>query len=224
MKKMKETNINHKLKKIKPVVINGDDNSSSKLKTVLISLILIALSGTCIVTGTSALFTGEKEVGTHITTGNLSFELNRTKLTGKTLNDKGFLESFESNEIEDLSKSGADAFGLNTLVPGSTYTATFNLKNIGTTAFTSKISFTNLEGVNEYLLKQIEVTTNFNNVTKEYTLDKYQNISIDLGVLEKDKDLDFQIGLELLTATNNDAQSSSCNFYLRLEATQVTEK
>lgn len=225
MKKAPETKINYKLKKIKQVILSGNEsNEKTKLKKVLLSLIIITLSVTCVITVTSALFTGKKEVETHVTTGNLSFELTRTKLVGKELdNNTGLLKDFESTEVKDLSETGVDAFGVNTLVPGSTYTATFNLKNVGTTAFTSKISFTNLEGSNEYLLKQIKVTTVFNNVTNYYTLDQYSSVSLDLGVLNKGNDLDFQIGLELLSTTNNDAQSSSANFDLRLEATQVTE-
>ena len=151
-------------------------------------------------------------------------KLKRTYLEGKTLDVNGFLSDIPNKDaIVDLSQTGVNAFGLDTLVPGSTYTATFNLKNTGTTAFTSKISFTNLDGENEYLLKQIKVTTEFGSNKNTYTLDQYRNISIDFGTLTKGSDINFKIGLELLEATNNDAQDSIASFDLKLEATQVTK-
>lgn len=211
-------------KKIKKIIIDGNEKEYTRLKVVLVSIITIVLSSACLITATNALFTGDNEVKTHVVTGNLDFEFTRTRLVGQVLNEEGYLEDYESTQLVDLTESGVDAFGINLMVPGSTYVGTFNLKNTGTTAFSSLISFTNLEGENEYLLKQIKVTTEFNDNIVEYTLDQFNTIKLDLGNLTVNTEVDFDIGITLPEATNNDAQDSEVSFDIRLEATQVINK
>ena len=130
----------------------------STLRKILLSITIISLSLTVLISSSKALFIGEEEVKTHVVTGNLDFEFNRTKLIGEALNNRGFLEKFNDESKVNLKESGANAFNIKEMVPGALYQGTFNLVNIGSTAFNAKISFTNLENSNEYILNQIKIS------------------------------------------------------------------
>lgn len=201
--------------------IKKDNKDSVTLKKVLLSLIIICLSSSVLITATTALFTGEKEVGTHVVTGNLDFEFKRTNLIGQTLNGRGFLEDFQVDSEVNLKQDGANAFNIKEMVPGATYRGSFHLENTGTTAFEANISFVNLENSNEYLLKQIKITLNFNNVENTYNLIDFRKINLDLGVLACDEFVNFDIAINLPSETTNEAQDANVDFDLRLEATQV---
>ena len=140
------------------------------------------------------------------------------------LKSEGYLDDYTNNEKVNLTDSGADAFDIDLLVTGSTYTATFNLKNVGTTAFESLISFVNLECNNQYLIDQIVITTEFNSITETYSLSEYNTIDLDLGQLAVSKDLDFKVSLSLPSTTGNQAQDSEVKFAIKLDAVQVINK
>ena len=207
-----------KLKEVRGIPSSYDSN---QLKKILISVIAICLSLSAVVVASKALFTGEKETGTHIVTGNLNFEFKRTNLTGEVINDKGYLDDFTDPEDKDLKETGANAFDIDKMVPGATYKGTFYLKNIGTTAFDANISFTNLVKDNDYLLNQIKIAFEYNNVVSNYSLSQFDDISLDLGVLECNDEIEFDLTISLPSDTTNEAQNKNVNFDLRLEATQV---
>lgn len=193
----------------------------STLRKILLSITIISLSLTVLISSSKALFIGEEEVKTHVVTGNLDFEFNRTKLIGEALNNRGFLEKFNDESKVNLKESGANAFNIKEMVPGALYQGTFNLVNIGSTAFTSKISFTNLENSNEYILNQIKISLDYDGNNNTYSLIEFNKISLDLGVLESKEEVNFIISINLPSDTNNEAQNAYVNFDLRLEATQV---
>ena len=200
---------------------NSNKKEHETLRKILLSITIISLSSTTLITATKALFTGEEEIKTHVVTGNLDFEFKRTNLIGETLNGRGFLEEFKDNSKVNLKESGANAFNIKEMVPGATYKGTFNLVNIGTTAFNAQVSFTNLEKSNEYILKQIKVTLDYENISSTYSLIDFNKISLDLGVLASKEEVNFIISINLPSDTNNEAQNSNVNFDLRLDATQV---
>ena len=200
---------------------NSNKKEHETLRKILLSITIISLSSTTLITATTALFTGEEEIKTHVVTGNLDFEFKRTNLIGETLNGRGFLEEFKDNSKVNLKESGANAFNIKGMVPGATYKGTFNLVNIGTTAFNAQISFTNLEKSNEYILKQIKITLDYENKSSIYSLIDFNKISLDLGVLASKEEVDFIISINLPSDTNNEAQNSNVHFDLRLDATQV---
>lgn len=219
-----EPRIRTKLKKIPQFIIGPKDGEYRKLKIVLVAITLISISSAALVTATKALFTGKQEVPTHVVTGNLDFEFYRTKVEGQALTAEGYVDDYADNTKVNLTESGADAFDIDLLVPGSTYTATFNLKNVGTTAFESNISFINLECDNQYLLEQIVITTEFNAVTETYSLSEYATINLELGHLAVSEDLDFKVSLSLPSTADNKAQDSDVKFAIKLDAVQVLNK
>ena len=221
---MSRPRIKTKLKKIPQFIIGQKDGEYRKLKITLIAITLISISSAALVTATNALFTGNKEVETHVVTGNLDFEFYRTKIVGQSLGSDGYLADYKSDKLVDLTETGADAFSIDTLVPGSTYTATFNLKNVGTTAFKSNISLIDIECANQYLLDKITITTEYNSVVEEYALKDYASIVLDLGQLAVGEDLDFYVSLSLPEAADNQAQNSNVNFAIKLDAVQVLKK
>ena len=223
---MKKINYNflERKKFINQTKLKGKEQNYNILRKILLSLMIISLSLTTLITASSALFTGEEEVKTHVVTGNLNFEFKRTNLIGETLNGRGFLEEFEDDSKVNLKDSGANAFSIKDMVPGATYKGTFNLVNTGSTAFDAKISFTNLENSNVYILKQIKVSFNYNEKNTTYSLIDFNKISLDLGILTIKDEVDFTISINLPSDTNNEAQNSKVNFDLRLDATQVLYK
>ena len=202
-------------------VIPADNPINNKIRKILLSIMCISLFFTAAITATTALFTGEKEVETHVVTGYLEFDFKRTNLIGQSLNGRGFLEEFSLNDEVNLKESGADAFDIKGLVPGATYTGDFLIENTGTTAFEAKISFINLENNSDYILQQIKVTLGYNDKHTTYSLCDFEQISLDLGVLEVKEDAKFTISINLPTETTNEAQSQNVYFDLKLEATQV---
>ena len=114
-------------------VIPADNPINNKIRKILLSIMSISLFFTAAITATTALFTGEKEVETHVVTGYLEFDFKRTNLIGQSLNCRGFLEEFSLNDEVNLKESGADAFDNKGLVPGATYTGDFLIENTGTT-------------------------------------------------------------------------------------------
>ena len=206
--------------------INKNNNKKQEkeydtLRKILLSIMIISLSFTVLISATKALFTGQEEIKTHIVTGNLDFKFERVNLTYESLNEKGYLEKYNDDSKINLKETGANAFNINEMVPGSMYNGTFNLVNIGSTAFTSKISFINLENSNEYILEQIKISLDYNNENITYSLIDFNKISLDLGVLELNENINFAISIYLPIDTNNDAQDTYVNFDLRLELTQV---
>lgn len=202
-------------------VINEENPINKKIRKILLSTMIISLFFTAAITATTALFTGEKEVETHVVTGYLEFDFKRTNLIGQSLNGRGFLEEFSLNDEVNLKESGADAFDIKGLVPGATYTGNFLLENTGTTAFEAQISFINLENNSDYILQQIKVTLGYNDKYTTYSLCDFEQISLDLGVLAVEEDAEFTISINLPAETTNEAQSQNVYFDLKLEATQV---
>ena len=206
--------------------INKNNNKKQEkeydtLRKILLSIMIISLSFTVLISATKALFTGQEEIKTHIVTGNLDFKFERVNLTYESLNEKGYLEKYNDDSKINLKGTGANAFNINEMVPGSMYKGTFNLVNIGSTAFTSKISFINLENSNEYILEQIKISLDYNNENITYSLIDFNKIPLDLGILELNENINFAISIYLPIDTNNDAQDTYVNFDLRLELTQV---
>lgn len=211
------------MKLFKNLFITSEEKAKkySTLRKVLFSLIMICLLSSALITATTALFSGEKEVETHIVTGNLNFDFERVNLSGEAINEKGFLDDFNDDTLVDLKASGANAFDITEMVPGATYTGDFVLRNTGTTAFDANISFINLEHTSAYLLEQIQITFELDGNSNTYSLATYSSVVLDLGVLAADTEVEFSITINLPAAANNDAQDSSVNFDLRLVATQV---
>ena len=79
MKQVNYKNSNRKNNKIQTKVQETGKNLFV-LRKILLSIMSISLSSTALITATTALFTGEEEVKTHVVTGNLDFDFKRTNL------------------------------------------------------------------------------------------------------------------------------------------------
>lgn len=198
---------------------------------VVTSTILLLVAGAVAIGGTYSLFSGQASTSTHITTGNLKFDFSRTNLESKTLNDKGVLETTVDSTKVDLTATGTNAFDAINAVPGSSYIATFNILNTGTTAFASSIKILNpvaedSEGKNnDYVLSCFKITLTHGETTSTFLLSEINdnNFSLDLGKLYVQENTNFTIKTEFLVDSNNDAQNCSLNYSLSLDATQVLE-
>lgn len=198
---------------------------------VVTSTILLLVAGAVAIGGTYSLFSGQASTSTHITTGNLKFDFSRTNLESKTLNDKGVLETTVDSTKVDLTATGTNAFDAINAVPGSSYIATFNILNTGTTAFASSIKILNpvaedSEGKNnDYVLSCFKITLTHGETTSTFLLSEINdnNSSLDLGKLYVQENTNFTIKTEFLVDSNNDAQNCSLNYSLSLDATQVLE-
>lgn len=191
------------------------------------TLILIATGAA--IGGTYSLFSGSSSASTHITTGNLAFSFKRVKLESKVLGETGLLEDEVDESVVDLTTTGQDALIASNTVPGVSYVATFNLKNIGTTAFKSSISIIDpiaKDSENQdiaYLFDCFKVTMAIGDNTTSFLLSEIDGVNsvLNLGNSLVNSEKVFTIKTEFLEASDNRAQSCSLTYSLSLNAIQI---
>ncbi len=180
--------------------------------------------------GTYALFNRSLSVVTHVKVGNLNFSFRRTNLKQKVLNDSGYLEEKVDNSVLDLTENGAEAFNLDSIVPGSEVESTFTLSNTGGTAFETAFSLLNIavkdgeETVsNVSWLDNVSVKC-LKEGTEEASFTLGDLRSVDLGDLAKGAEMTFSLKLSFdANAIGNEMQSKDISFAMRLNCTQVVE-
>lgn len=194
-------------------------------------LLLVATS--LIVAGTYALFSASKDYTTHIQTGNLDFQLLRTKLDGLGALEDGTIGTLPTDTtIVDLTESGKEAFKLINVVPRCSYVATFELENIGTTAFKSTVkvvtpNVTDLEGndADDYILDYLNITISCGQASSTFALADWEDTAaFDLGnTLVGAEPTEFKITAALDEEAGNDAQNVCVDFGIQLHSVQILE-
>ncbi len=213
----------------------------SKIRTLLMSCVMIMLCAAMIVGGTYALWSDSAIVNTHLSAGSLKVGLTRTYLEKHCLGD----DMYMTNETDDTVKSFTaptteNVFGMSDeefVVPTSYYAARLKLTNNGNVAFDYTISIKVGNTSSKDLAKQIKVyigTGAVGNVT--YDEGKYLATEVDgnvdftqftikTGVMDgEQQEAEFWVKIEFVSdANNNSAMLKEANFDLLVTATQKTE-
>ncbi len=201
---------------------------STHIKALLIAsgVAALALGGT--VAGTFALFQRNTQVVTHVKVGNLNFKFSRTNLKYKALSDStGYLEEKEDKAVVDLSEDGSKAFDLASLAPGSEVASTFELENIGGTAFKTSLDLLNVDikkdGVTATSvdwLQYVSVSLIEGEKKTDFTLKDLKTVS--LIDLPKGQKTSFVMKLSFdAEHIENEAQDHDLSFAIRLSCTQL---
>lgn len=191
------------------------------------SVAVLALSG--MIGGTFALFQRQKSVTAHVKIGNLNFEFARVKLEGNVLDDQGYISPMTPDTTRvDLSANGAQAFSSEDGAPGADYTATFELKNTGATAFTTSVALPTVTAkdaedadIATDLLPLVRVTFVSEGATSvSYTLDNPSAFIV--PDVAKGATKNFTMKVEILEEVGNYAELASLDIGMRLTLTQKT--
>ena len=119
-----------------------------RTRAILLALMAIVLSVVLIAGGTFALFTDSVSVRTHLKAGTLHITLVRTAHSYSILDDDGYLETTAVDDEEVAAADIVNAFGLPVdnqggldalIVPTSVLSATFEVQNNDTVAFSYSI-------------------------------------------------------------------------------------
>ncbi len=205
-------------------------SNKGKRIALLASAILVSAGLATGIGVTYALYSKQVKVINHVTIGNLSFDLKRTKLETYAIDSNtGFLAQLPSDENTlDLSKDGSKAFEAENAAPGASYKATFELTNTGGTAFTAKaeipstaITLTGVDKENrDSVLSNIEVS--FDEGEAKSLLS--EDIAYDLGSFAIKEKKTFTLQVQFKDTLGNEAQNAALDFALRLVATEAVSK
>jgi predicted ribosomally synthesized peptide with SipW-like signal peptide len=210
-----------------------------KIRTLLVSSVVILLAMALIIGVTWALFTDTQKVSNHLQAGDLSITLKRTELTKKTLTTNGYLVDLPTDTtIVDFSDSTeANVFGIGRgekIVPGSKFVAKMDISNESDVAFDYWIEIVCEDqeaGAN--LAKQLRVTVNTGSDTSAI---------VNQGLIVKGKDgyvgevavgkhAEFTVTVEFLDSfveenkieSNDLAKGETLAFDLVVHAVQATD-
>ena len=144
--------------------------STNRRRTLLVSSAVILLCMTVIVGMTWALFTDTETVSNHLQAGQLNITLVRTRLEKTVLdNSTGYLVTPQANTTElnfsDPANNDKNVFDITDserLVPGSSYTATMEIRNSATNSdvgfkYWLELRFNDPNELTEQFAKQLEV-------------------------------------------------------------------
>lgn len=219
----------------------------SRLRTLLVTSVVIMLCAAMIVGGTYALFSDSVEVTNHLVAGTLKVKLERIDLEQWRLDEDGIVKKTELSEAEktgDFTRGiTANVFGMNeteAIAPSSKYSAKMRIANDGgSVAFDYKVYVTvdlSQSETDEELAKQIKVTVTDKNGVKrsEKTLWECADFEVAngrvlIGEAESGQD-EFTVTVEFVNilspedGNNNDlAQGKKAKFDLLVVATQASE-
>ncbi len=212
----------------------------NRRRALLVSSAMILLCLTIVVGTTFALFSDEEKFTHHLQAGTLDVTLERTKLTTKSLNDRGFLVDAVDSTAKDFSNDesdGENVFGVSDgalIVPLSSYTADMKITNnrvgeSGKTDVVSNVAFAYWVEIvystetgkisGEELKDQVEITITKGGV--EITQDATNPIGV-LGVGESEEFTVTVLFTNLENSVNNLAQGQGLWFDMIVHAVQYT--
>lgn len=222
----------------------------SKIRTLLMSSVMIMLCAAMIVGGTFALWSDNVTVNTHLSAGTLDVQLTRTYLEKYTLNPntKYMQKTTDINEAPTTDNADIDnIFGITEgelIVPTSYYLARLKLINRGSVAIEYTINIGTKDDSAKELAKQVIVYIGTDDATAEdgvaFGTGKYlateadgnvnlASIQVESGYLDATTtEKAFWVKIEFVNGTeengikNNSAQNKTANFDLLVEATQKT--
>ena len=213
---------------------------TTRKRSLILSVLALALSLALFATGTYALFTDEVKLTNHLQAGTLDLTLTRTSLISKSLDPTtGFLIDKEDPIDKDFSEPTEDSvFGMaktELIVPHSSYTAEMKISNTKSdVAFGYWLQVVYKDTAELALADQILVTVTTVNGTTEMRLSQILgndagligNGENPIGVLAKTGEQYFTVSMTFLNlenSTNNLAKSQSLKFDIIVHAVQVTK-
>lgn len=213
---------------------------TTRKRSLILSVLALALSLALFATGTYALFTDEVKLTNHLQAGTLDLTLTRTSLISKSLDPTtGFLVDKEDPIDKDFSEPTEDSvFGMaktELIVPHSSYTAEMKISNTKSdVAFGYWLQVVYKDTAELALADQILVTVTTVNGTTEMRLSQILgndagligNGENPIGVLAKTGEQYFTVSMTFLNlenSTNNLAKSQSLKFDIIVHAVQVTK-
>lgn len=207
---------------------------SLKVKSLLMSSLVVMLCVSCIAVGTYALFSAEVTLTNHLKAGTLDVMLRRTNLASTYLDEDGFLALTTNTEDVDFTQAtNQNVFGFSgteTIVPGSKYTADMEIVNNGNVAFAYWVEIVYDDTLDLELADQIEITVTTDSAVTAKLSSKATFGSKDspIGTLiAKEASQGFSVSIEFLDyndGSNNAAQGQSVSFDLVVHAVQVVSQ
>lgn len=205
----------------------------SKVRTLLMSCVMMMLCAAMIVGGTFALWSDSAKVENHLTAGTLKVKLERISLTKTYLdNETGYLVTTAPDttivNFTDTNTANANVFGLDDdekVVPCSEYEATLKLSNNGDVAFSYDIII-KLTSESNALAEQLKI---YIDGEDKGTLDEYavdgKAIIATQTMAKNDVAKEFTVKVEFINDNNvnNDAQAKEVKFDLLINAVQLTQ-
>ncbi|MBO5889286.1 MAG: hypothetical protein J6Q58_04015 [Clostridia bacterium] len=203
----------------------------NKIKTLLMSCIMIMLCAAMIVGGTYALWSDNVTVENHLSSGTLQVKLERISLTKTYLdNETGYLVTAGPDttmiDFTDTNTADDNVFGIEDekVVPCSEYEAKLRLTNNGDVAFTYDVII-KLNSASNALAEQLKV---YIDGEDKGTLDQYavdgKAIISTQTMAKNDAAKEFTVKIQFINDNdiNNDAQDKEVKFDLLVNAVQKT--
>ena len=210
--------------------------AGSKVVTIVLAVVIVALSVGLIIGGTYALYTDQATITNHLNAGELEVTLARTALKTKTIdNATGLLSEnvFPEGEVDFTESNNKNVFEINDdtrIIPGSRFDASMKIRNDGTIAFTYWIEIKFSSEVTSALAEQLKVTvtTADGNQTTAFLSSGLVigSAGSPIGMLLTKEATTFDVTIEFLelgAEVNDAAQGESIDFDLVVHAVQVVE-
>lgn len=210
---------------------------TKKKRSVLLSVMTLALCLALIASGTYALFSDEVRLTNHLQAGKLDITLTRNSLTTKSVDTTtGFLtDPITTTEPVDFSnptkRNIFDITDDTLIVPGSYYSAEMQISNHSDVAFGYWLEIVFDGTVDLTLAEQINITVTTSDGAKSIstTLDKSKGLigeeTSPIEVLAKSGSALFTISVEFDDlGNNNDAKNKTFEFDVIVHAVQVTSE
>ena len=204
----------------------------SKVRTLLMSCVMMMLCAAMIVGGTFALWSDSAKVENHLTSGTLQVKLERISLTKTYLdNETGYLVTAGPDttmiDFTDTNTADDNVFGIEDekVVPCSEYEAMLKLSNNGDVAFSYDIII-KLTSESNALAEQLKI---YIDGEDKGTLDEYavdgKAIIATQTMAKNDATKEFTVKVEFINDNNvnNDAQAKEVKFDLLINAVQLTQ-
>ena len=208
----------------------------NKVVTIVLAVVIIALSVGLIIGGTYSLYTDQATVTNHLNAGELEVTLARTALTTKTIDrSTGLLKEtvYPPEEVDFTEGTKRNVFEIDEetkIIPGSKFDASMKIRNDGSIAFTYWIEIKFDSDVTSALADQLKVTVTTEDGT-ETTAFLSSGMVIGsagapLGTLLTKESTSFSVSVEFLelgAEINDAAQGESIDFDLVVHAVQFVE-
>lgn len=200
-----------------------------RMRTVLVSMLVVCLCLALVVGGTYALFSDSVNVKNHLSAGSLKVGLNLLSYETCTLDDDGMMKTTKTtmDPPVDLVKDGSKLFQMTKAVPGSWYKAELEIYNKGDVAFDYRVRMLwNTDGQaapeQEKLAGQIQITiTDATGKETAFMLDEASDVKLG-RMTAKSEATTFTVKAEFVdTDNNNDVQEISLEFDLQVYAEQA---
>ena len=201
----------------------------SKVRTLLMTCVMIMLCATMIVGGTYALWSDNVTVENHLSSGIFNVKLERISLTKTYLNNEtGYLVTTTPNttivDFTNTNTADDNVFGIRNekVVPCSEYEAKLRLTNNGDVAFTYDVII-KLTSTSNALAEQLKV---YIDGEDKGTLDQYvangQAIIATQTMAKNQLAKEFTVKIQFINDNNvnNDAQDKEVMFDLLVNAVQ----